>query len=859
MKYKPEIRNIRTPFLIILAVLFITVGFTTQAIADVSGNIFRDYNADGINDTNESLLTGVAGITVTAYDDDNAVVGSATVASATGSYLLSTTGTGPFRIEFAGLPSWLDSTAAGSDNGTTVQFVNDGGTANLGVMNSADFCSGDATLAVSCFENGDGTGSNNTSPAFVTWDYDATATDNKISMGITIADVGSTWGQAYQRETQYAFKSTFLKRHVGILDGPGYVYVSEHTTPASPTMVTSFNLQGVVPANGGSSIDLGSVCRDATCANNAGNTGIAADYVLGSNPTNPNTDLDAFGKVGVIGFGDIDLTQDEQKLFLVNLHQRALISIDVSDASNLPGAVNQHPVESLSGYPSCATNSGTMRPFALDFKDGVGYLGTTCDAAVSQNAADLAVYVLAFDPSNVAAGFTTFYSLTDLTYTRANSAYYNPSHLVSVDWAAWANSWADTGHIVPTSAVPTGYAQPIFSDIEFDDSGNLILTLMDRFAHQGGNHNATPVSGNTDPYIRTRNHGDTIRACWTGSTFELEGTGSCSASVVDNRGGQGVSNTGFEFFDDVPSDDRNEATLGALAVRPGSGEIIAPAYDPFPINLRPQDPNSYFTNGIYFFDDQTGLRTDWYRVFGDGTTDETQQFAKGSGLGDIEVWCTSAPLEIGNYIWEDTDGDGIQDPGEAPIANVDVTLTGPGVSVTTTTNANGEYYFNDDNVGSSGLSTNTDYTLSIDLSQTELSSYELTTANVNGGSSSPDKVDSDATENDGNATITLVTGAAGENDHSFDFGFKPKVDLSLVKTVDNASPKRGDTVNYTITVTNSSIHEATGVEVQDLLPSGISYFNHSGGTYDNNTGIWDVGSVAANGGTQTLVITVTVD
>jgi uncharacterized repeat protein (TIGR01451 family) len=85
-------------------------------------------------------------------------------------------------------------------------------------------------------------------------------------------------------------------------------------------------------------------------------------------------------------------------------------------------------------------------------------------------------------------------------------------------------------------------------------------------------------------------------------------------------------------------------------------------------------------------------------------------------------------------------------------------------------------------------------------------------------------------------------------------------DLSLTKTVDNAIPDPGDTITYTITVTNDSPDAATGIQVTDVLPGGISYVSDtpSRGTYTHATGIWDVGSIAG-GASETLRITVTVD
>jgi len=85
-------------------------------------------------------------------------------------------------------------------------------------------------------------------------------------------------------------------------------------------------------------------------------------------------------------------------------------------------------------------------------------------------------------------------------------------------------------------------------------------------------------------------------------------------------------------------------------------------------------------------------------------------------------------------------------------------------------------------------------------------------------------------------------------------------DLSLTKTVDTPTPNPGDTIEYTITVSNGGPSTATSVIVEDVLPAGVTYVSDSPsqGTYDDGTGMWTVGTVS-NGGNATLVITVTVD
>jgi len=84
-------------------------------------------------------------------------------------------------------------------------------------------------------------------------------------------------------------------------------------------------------------------------------------------------------------------------------------------------------------------------------------------------------------------------------------------------------------------------------------------------------------------------------------------------------------------------------------------------------------------------------------------------------------------------------------------------------------------------------------------------------------------------------------------------------DLALTNTIDNAAPEVGETVTYTLTVTNSGPDGATLVEVTDLLPAGLTYSSDtpSQGTYTSGTGIWDVGSVT-NGNNATLTISATV-
>ena len=68
----------------------------------ISGTIYVDYNMNGVRDTtgtspNLAVDSVVSGVTVTAYDSVGADRGSS-VSAANGTYSISTSGTGPYRL-----------------------------------------------------------------------------------------------------------------------------------------------------------------------------------------------------------------------------------------------------------------------------------------------------------------------------------------------------------------------------------------------------------------------------------------------------------------------------------------------------------------------------------------------------------------------------------------------------------------------------------------------------------------------------------------------------------------------------------------------------------------------------------------
>jgi uncharacterized repeat protein (TIGR01451 family) len=74
--------------------------------------------------------------------------------------------------------------------------------------------------------------------------------------------------------------------------------------------------------------------------------------------------------------------------------------------------------------------------------------------------------------------------------------------------------------------------------------------------------------------------------------------------------------------------------------------------------------------------------------------------------------------------------------------------------------------------------------------------------------------------------------------------------------VNDARPNVGDTITFTVTLSNLGKDTATGVTIADTLPAGLAFLSATPaqGSYDPGTGIWDVGSLASLGST-TLAIT----
>jgi SdrD B-like domain/Secretion system C-terminal sorting domain len=740
-----------------------TPGCVQTPCANNGGVVFRDFNGNGTKDASETV--GIGGVTVTATWDNAGTTGVATTTTdALGQYNFAT-GTGAnqipsgakVRIEFTGLPANVLLTSNGTSNGTSVQFYTAPSCAiNLGVNYNGDYCQTNPNVAVPMQYNGTATG--NSTGAVVSFPYTNSGTTPPSTFLTTFNNVGSVWGQAYQGCKKRLFMSAFTKRHAGFgSQGEGGIYVIDQSS-GSPVL-SSFNLQGVTAANGTGVINLGTVTR----------TG-GADFTL-STSTTANIDLDAFDKVGKTSFGDAELSDDCNTLWLTNLNQTALISVDVSGAT-LPGTVNQYL---LTGLPNCG--SGQFRIFGLRFHQGSLYVGGVCtgENGGAANGADNYAYVLKYNPANIAAGYSIVLNFR-LNYNRESVGGGGPGQ-----WQPWSNVWK-----AEFSSQNTRNAEPILSNIDFTAQGNMVIALMDRHANQMGYLNYPAISGYSGAAnIEGMANGDILHACFKNGIWSIEGsTAACADSDPASFSGQSATDgpygTGEYYYGDyytnnVPPTPPNglnheEISIGSVAIVKGTGEVLNTVFDPIATN-------GFQTQGLHRYNTETGALINAYRL--QNNSGNLSTFGKASGLGDIEALCNNQPIQIGNRIWIDSNGNGIQDPAETTPGvptGTTVTLRSPGLdgiygngddqTWTTTTDANGNYYFsalstadNRNTAFGTTILPGLDYRVEVAVP----TNYIVTKTDIG----SNNDIDNDANQTGTTAYVSVNTSATN---HSYDIG-----------------------------------------------------------------------------------------
>ena len=813
-----NIKTLYTKKLRIYLLLSLFFGFTTfvltsnynaDASGTISGTVFRDFNGNGILETvggTSAVDKGLSGISVTVFDAAGVVRGSVTT-GATGTYSIGATGTGPYRVEFTNLPAGYLASARSTDSinggtasnsGSSVQFVLDGNTSNvnLAVNRSIDYCQNNPELVTTCFS---GTVASNTTtdPVLISFPYNSGTTSTIDGTGVNLPtahslmvpqnNVGSILGLAYHRNAKRVFSGAFTKRHAGFRN------ILKNTASSDPT-------------------------GEIFISNSTGTTGslfLNLNTLFGSNIAGANphdvadyfNDTTAFDAVGKTAFGDIDISEDEQTLYAVNLNNKNLYAIPLGagtpTAPTNSSQVAVYDLVGLAGIAGGTCAAADLRPGALKVYNGVLYYGLTCTAQSTQNTAQLRAFVYSLNLTG--SGTATQVASFALNYTRgfvtrnATDCTAQPNTICApAFWRPWIASQAA---LLDGPFVQKFYPQPWLLDIEFDANNFMVVGLNDRVGHQTGNNNG---GANTGP-VEGASAGDILRLRPNGAVWTLESNASDGTNTTAGAGtNEGPGGGEFYFHDGYPiaGGSHEEITLGNLLIVPGFNDVATSAMDPAPTNtIGPGGANTYRAGGLIWLNNAAGSRSRSYQLFG---IDAVNTFGKASGIGDIEAMCNVAPIQLGNRVWNDANGNGVQDPGEAAIAGVTVRLYKAGVLLATAvTDAAGEYYFTNgtavdpnttDNVGivNGDILPNMEYEIRFDnpanyTGAGPLTGLLLTRNDETSQLGFDDGSDSDAVlvTNPTNSpagiypVITVTTGANGDNNYNLDAGFASSATFSL--------------------------------------------------------------------------------
>jgi len=741
----------------------------------ITGRVFSDYNSNGSYDTTggtaagpTAIDVGVANVTVSAFDSAGVARGTA-VSIAGGTYSLAATGTGPYRLEFTNLPAGYSPSArsassangnSASTAGSTVHFVPDGNTANvnLAINRPVDYCGDNPDICSQLY----GVGGSNQIESVFSIPYWGGST--RTTLGLPYTDfqaggntslattdqVGTTFGLAYHRASRRIFAASYMKKHAKFGPaGTGAIYQIDRSTGTVSTFV-----------------DLNAVFGPGTAGANL------------HNPLDYNTDggQPTWDAVGKVAFGGIALNADETILYAMNLADRKLYRIPTS------GPLDGTTIQSVA-FPTSFPNTCTeiqIRPFAVTWYEGLIYVGAVCsrenEGTAPSTSGNLRGYVYTVNPATFTFSAAPVLNF-QLNYSRAET---DPG--LSADWLNWETMY----HTISSSHFI--YPQPMMTDIEFD-RGNMILGLRDRNGDQSG-YNSSSNPNNATQLSKGITAGDMLRACGTPALgWTLESNARCGGiGAGPQSNGEGPGNGEYYYQDNYHPNGtpHDEVALGGMSQIPGQTVMVATIFDPAYL---PND-NIYDTAGFRWFNNDTGAQNRGYLAYAAG------DFGKANGLGNAQTLCEAAPIEIGNRVWRDSNGNGVQDSGENPIAGITVRLYQNNILVgTAVTDANGEYYFVgstvvDGNTGDAigqvngGVLRNTAYQVRFDnptnynIGQ-PLAGLRSTAVNQTFQNGDDDSSDSDAVQVVSPVgspvgifpVISLTTGGAGANNHTFDVGF----------------------------------------------------------------------------------------
>ena len=437
---------------LVLFIGFFNLSLNAQCIltsGKIQGQVFLDQTYNGIYDIGEK---GIAFVPVYAYDVNGSLAANA-ITDLNGNYSLNgLTDQSSYRIEFQ-KPLFYEYSITGTSNKGDLQMVQAPAcNVSFALFQPGNYYSpNNIKLAVTCFVGGSTLSENGNLETIVEVNRNFTS-ESAISKIVMKSLTGSVWGLAWNRTQKLLYSSAFIKQNAVLgTEGTGGIYVTNMDTRVTTPFINLSSL-GI---NTGSTAGLSS-----------------SDCKYG--------DL-----VGKVGLGNLEISNDDQYLFVTNLYNKSLVIIPTINPSSA------NIIEIKIPDPGC--NNGDYAVGGLKYYNGHLYIGVTCTAEQSKSKTDFFFHV--YEYNTIARTFNIILS-TDF----AKSYWPNPQGGSKV-----VSQW--------------------LTDIDFTKDGEMILGIADRKGH----------AYCESTYPVTNQNGDVLMAFKDATGWHLENGG-----YVNGRAGNGI-------------------------------------------------------------------------------------------------------------------------------------------------------------------------------------------------------------------------------------------------------------------------------------------------------------------------------
>jgi len=704
--------------------LTLSVCLSSLLLADITGVVYKDFDLNGEKNGGDA---GISGVTVTAVCNDGN--STTTTTNEDGNYTLSGFSEGALcRVEADPSSAGVGSGPNAKGSAPLVDIVTDGSTHDISTGSPATYCQPNPDVIMAAlpgyytdekYDTGGGESPGNLGtiykvPAPANGEYNANDTikDKRITLA-KAEDTGAVWGAAWQKSTKTLFVSAALKR---------YVPLQKETTSdeAQKSAGAIYKIDTTTePATVSRFLEVEEVLSSEAADN------------LSHRDYSYDEDKDVIKYTGRMGLGDLEMSEDETTLYTINMLKKQLVIIDIATQ-------DVQTVDIPNPYGDDVCDASMVRPWALKVRGDEVFIGSVCEDKIED---DLGAAIQKYDGSTIKKVAQT----NSLQYLRARD--YKPKDQDEGDGNRYEN-W--------TYDLADG---PILSDIEFNNEGDLVLGYNSRSTF------------NRSWGLR----GDIRKMClnedgtYTDEATDINPDTGCGLRII-NYEGNPTDYYGFyigDFYGDNHGESGHpETASGALAQAPGAANIIVGMIDA---------TDWYQPGAIGNYDNETGDKIGAQAVIDnqkmeDGGEREAYG-SKAGGMGDVELLCDPAPIEVGNYVWMDLDEDGIQDAGEPAFKDVNVTLSCNddeyGVA---TTDKSGHYYFGGiDNVNlKDGKVIVPGLECELSLKQEDVNDKEASTDNPNEDAN--DTIDNDAVADNDAGTNKITFTTTVSNDHTLDFG-----------------------------------------------------------------------------------------